>query len=215
MICTKDVLFIHIGKTGGISITDYLCNTLQGPIISATNSRLGNDKIFGNEIITEGHRHFTLEESLVHLKKYNITYDSLEVIFAVIRNPYDYEVSLWNHYIKRYRRGNLKESKRVKAVQSKSFDFFVKQNFLHRPEVKIKDYLTLSGKVPDKMNIILFENMSSEIQKIISPYQLKKAPFPHKNKSIIKKNPLILTKDQKELIYKKNKWVFDNQFYQK
>jgi len=217
MVFNKDVLFVHIGKTGGISCATYLCNTLHPPVIATAPFRNKNAQKFGYEILINGKRHETLEEANELLSDYGMSVSSFKKVIAVIRNPYDLEISLWNYYNKRFKRGLLREKGRVNAVKRGDFSFFVNQNFLHRPNLKIIDYLTLNNVLYKEIEIIKFENFIISLPEAVKEFQKldHDFKFPHKNKSqkIITRNDL--TDDLKKLIYNKNKWVFEQGFYDK
>jgi len=94
MVFNKDILFIHIGKTGGTSAAEYLCKTLVPPVYNVIPERAHKLGKAGNEIFLKGRRHATLEEAKDFLENMDIDIDSFKKIIAVIRNPYNLEISL-------------------------------------------------------------------------------------------------------------------------
>ena len=210
MVFNKDILFIHIGKTGGTSAADYLCKTLLEPVYNVIPER-AHGKQIGHEVTLDGQRHATLEEAKVFLKKRNIKLNSFKEIIAVIRHPYNLEISLFNYY-KRLLANQpqiLDNAPKRKAIILKdSFEEFVRGRFFHRHNTHIKKYLAIEGKLHPKVRIIKFENLETEFLKIGEKYGNGNEDFPHLNKTKSTKIEEWITPEIELRLYRKYKWVF-------
>lgn len=94
MVFTDDVLFLHVPKTGGVSVAHYLLRALQPPIHYVIPGHLG----FANQpgyVHIRDTPHRNLERARDFLRERGIELSDFRVIIAVIRNPYDLAVS---HY---------------------------------------------------------------------------------------------------------------------
>jgi len=96
-----NILFIHIPKTGGTSITDYLSNkyiiklnnqSLYGTIRNIDNSEL-TDKQFEIKINIKSHmQHMTYQQIYKYSNDFNIDFNNISII-TVVRNPYERIIS--------------------------------------------------------------------------------------------------------------------------
>ena len=94
MIFTRDVLFIHVPKTGGMALTSYLLDLLPGdkyytaPEADPTVGG-GRDDVFH----LAGARHETLDEAEQTFAPYGFHLSEFPLIIVGARNPYALEVS--------------------------------------------------------------------------------------------------------------------------
>ena len=102
MLLTSKFIFIHAPKTGGMSITKYLLNSLTIPSIvyapeNARQSTLLNIDISNRELVQfeVGKRHENANEAIKLVKKYNKTVPPLCI--SIIRNPVDLMISYYYH----------------------------------------------------------------------------------------------------------------------
>lgn len=218
MVFSNDILFIHIGKTGGTSAANYLCKTLTEPVYNVIAKRAHGHK-FGHEITLEGQRHATLEEALKFIKKFNgKTLKDFKKIVAVIRNPYELEISLFNYY-KRLLANQptiLDGAPRRKEIVLKdSFEEFVKGKFYHRNRLNIRQYISVNGKLPANLQIIKFEDLQEEFFKIGKEFGNGNPDFPHLNKTKKTKVEDYVTPELEVFLYRKYRWVFEKGDYQR
>ncbi len=212
MVFNNDILFIHIGKTGGTSAAKYLCSTLNGPVYNVVPK--GAQEIqYGHETNLIGQRHAILEEALAFTKKHsNLGLKDFKKVIAVIRNPYNLEISLFNYY-KRLIENNPTildgAPKRKEIILQDDFAAFVKGKFYHRNGIHIKKYVSLDGKIPKKVEVIKFEEMTDRFIELGSQFGNGNADFPHLNKTKPVDVTNFVTKELEPILYRKYRWVFE------
>src|SRR5215217_63459 len=92
MVFSEDVLFLHVPKTGGVSVAHYLLRSLHPPIHYVIPGHLGlADRPGYIHIPDTPHRN--LERAREFLRERGIALADFKAIIAVIRNPYDLAVS--------------------------------------------------------------------------------------------------------------------------
>jgi hypothetical protein len=92
MVFSEDVLFLHVPKTGGVSVAHYLLRSLRPPIhyVIPGHLRLA-DRPGYVHIPDTPHRN--LQRARAFLRERGIELADFKAIIAVIRNPYDLAVS--------------------------------------------------------------------------------------------------------------------------
>ncbi len=211
MVFNDEVLFIHIGKTGGMSTANYLCQTLNTPVYNAIPERAQSGKQIGHETTLIGRRHATLKEAQGFLEERDKKIDDFKEIFAVIRNPYNLEISLFNYYKRKLKeRPHMLDNlpARKKIIKSGSFENFVRGKFYHRRGVSIRKYVVIDNKVPENVRLIKFENLREEFLKIGELYGNGNPDFPHLNKSKQGDLKEYITAELEPIIFRKYQWVF-------
>jgi hypothetical protein len=95
VVFSNDVLFLHIQKTGGTSVTEYLLQTLTPPVYYMGGAR--NHLHIQRAGLTQlpGRNHGTLKEAKAVVREYGFELDRFPVIMAALRNPYDLAVSAY------------------------------------------------------------------------------------------------------------------------
>lgn len=218
MVFNKDILFIHIGKTGGTSAANYLCKTLN-PKVYNVIPRRAHGKLIGHEELRVGQRHATLEEAIAYTKEHNnMNVDDFKEIIAVIRHPYNLEISLFNYY-KRLLSNQpdiLDNAPLRKEIVSRGdFVEFVKAKFYHRHNLNIRKYVSIEGKIPKNVRIVKFENMVDTFIEIGQKYGNGNLDFPHLNKTKPVDIREYINSDVEEIIYRKYNWVFSKGKYER
>lgn len=214
MVFNDDILFIHVGKTGGMSATQYLCSVLPSPVYNVVPKAAMNQH-YGRATMVEGIRHETLREALKITERYGKGLNDFKAIYATLRNPYDQELSLFYYLKKKLRRGEKVHPKRTELV-NKGLREFVKHGGYHRPKVKFEDYIQLGDSVPDNLRLLRFENLSADFLKVSDEYGMTNdLEFPYRNFSKRESKVEELSQELKDAIYRKHLWVFDNGYYER
>jgi hypothetical protein len=221
MIFNENFLFIHIGKTGGMSCSEYLLNNLAPTVYNCHADALKEVVPFDPksvEPLTGIGRHCTLAEALAFIEQHNgKTLADFDKVVAVVRNPYAIEYSYYQHL----RKPHIAERRRRRSPQlvdlaEGEFAKFVEFAGYHRDGVRQNDFFQLDGETPDKVELIKFEELTTALPTAIAPFKKTGAehPFPHRNKS--KYNAALhdlLTPAVEELIYRKHQYMFDSGIY--
>ena len=93
-VFTKDLLFIHVMKTGGTSVTHFLLQQLPRPVYYIARAKHSLDDGTGFVYI-HGKGHQRLGEAQVLLRPHGFDVQSFPLILAIVRNPYDMLVSYY------------------------------------------------------------------------------------------------------------------------
>lgn len=214
MVYNNEVLFIHLGKTGGMSVTNYLCNVLKPPVIHVITEEVPSDaKQAGHEIHHAWKRHANLVEASSYFEKIGMQLSDFKLIFLVVRNPLDLDYSYYKHLrTKRYSKTLFVNDKNrlLHEASNSDYETFALHDFTHY-QGNLKDFFEIKGSVPKNMKIVKFEEIAEIIPELIKPYAIKQIPFPHKNKSdSIKKLKPELSLAAFNSIFKKYNYLFNN-----
>lgn len=234
MIVSPDILFIHIPKTAGISCTDFLCEHLRGPIGYFSFRPGADNSQYRNAQVYPGFNHETLEEIYADSERIqNLTgvdVHRVEKIIAVIRHPYDLEASTYR-FFKNGHRNYLRVFKdspniieRIALAQGSFKDFVVQSGYFRKEnenslggrQYRTEDYLLCNGRLPEKLEILKFEDIQNALPVSVMPYMENPAvDFPHSNRSHGKRQTFNIDVDDetKELIVAKHRWVFEQGYY--
>jgi len=229
MVINPDVLFLHIPKTSGTSCTDYLCQTLKGPVFLSSLLYRTTSVHFRASVIP-GFSHETLEEisgARADIEKSTgILLDNIRLIVAVLRHPYDLELS--NYHFYRNGNHNLAGSKifrdaraewRIGLAQGSFADFVANSGHFRvrsdGSDIRCEDYLLVGGKLDPRIRLLRAESVSTEFPRLLEPYTQGAVEFPFTNRSRWEDAPPFeaLDRDLQQLIYLKHKWVFDQGYY--
>ena len=220
MIFNNDLIFIHIGKTGGMSCSDYLLHNLLPPVYNCHHEafiQMKQLKIDGIIPKPEINRHCTLMEALDYIQQFNgkELRDFAKVV-AVIRHPYTLEYSFYKHLQKQRVRERRKNSTRLLELADGTFKAFVEKAQHHRKDHTQDDFVRLGNEIPSCVELVKFEQLNVAFPEAVSRFFRKEVvyPFPHLNHTEYQTNICKeLTDDVKELIYQKHKFMFDSGLY--
>jgi len=220
MVFNNDLIFIHIGKTGGLSCSAYLINNLQPPVFNCHKEVFVAMKMLKVDSIiprADIDRHCTLAEALEYIQKLNgKQLKDFKKVVAVIRHPYTLEYSFYKHLQKTAVRMRRKQNSRAIELANGDFKTFLAKAGYHRNNLTQDDYVRVDNQIPSCVELVRFEQLSAAFPKAVSPFIRKGAmyPFPHFNctkyQAKIRKE---LTDEVKELIYQKHKFMFDSGLY--
>ena len=221
MLFNEEVIFIHIGKTGGISCSQYLLKNLKPTVYNCHENAVESTRRLGIEGIVameNTRRHWTLEQTVDFIQAFNgrrIT--DFKKVFAVVRHPFTLEYSFYGHMLKtevQQRRGEA--SARIFEYAREGFLSFVKNAGYHAPGKQQDDFIRLNGDIPDNVQLIKFERIADDLPVAARPYFRSGAekPLEHVNRTSYS-NSLTeeLTDEIRELIYQKHRYMFDSGLY--
>lgn len=238
MIFSKDLLFIHVPKTAGMSTSGYLLDILSKPVYLTHPVEVWNDALAEKGIVQiVGKRHEALPEARDVVARYGFAIDRFPIILATIRNPYDLEVSRYT-YLRRqhpWERGPEQE-----LALACTFEEFAVKNQQRggswatgavttrdpaatadwgrdQPEYpnELRDFYQLDGRVPDNLRMIRFENLVEDLTDALCSVGIEGRPedFPWVNRSRQDHYLGYYTRRAEEAVYRRYQWVFDRGMY--
>jgi len=210
LIWNNELLFLHVPKTGGMSVTDFLLDNLALPVHYTTDSKHRRKK---RARFHEGRRHETLVEAEGYFNSMrNSSISDFEVVVAVMRNPYDLEVSRY-HYLQK---GNAVDKGLAQdlAVAGDFTQYLREAPFFGASPPRIDRYFTIMGSMPDNLRIIRYENLEQDFHRLVGPHLAnKRARLPHMNKSARSDWRDYFDEEAEELCYQRHAWFFDKGYY--
>jgi len=220
MIFNDEMIFIHNGKTGGTSCSNYLLKNLKRPVYNCNND---NPKAYKAELGDIIHqkgiaRHCTLSEALTFINQLNgKQLKDFKKVVVVIRHPYTLEFSFYNHLKKKdiIKRRQEKSGKLLQLASGNFNDFIEKAGF-HRPNHPQEAYFLVDNKIPANVELVRFEQLSTDFPKAVAEFISNDASpeFPHANRTDYNLSlNAALTEEIRELIYQKHKFMFDSGLY--
>jgi len=221
MIFNDDLIFIHIGKTGGMSCANYLLKNLKRPVYSChefADKEITKLAIDGVTPRTDTKRHWTLEQSLQYIKEFNgKELSDFTKVMAVVRHPYSLEYSFCNHMKKPHiqkQRGDVSQS--LFDLANTSFKDFVKYAGYHAPGLTQDAFIRVNGKIPESVELIKFEALDPAFADAVEPFigAGDGERIASVNKTQYSKDLSdVLTGEVKDLIYLKHRYMFDSGLY--
>jgi hypothetical protein len=97
MVFNRDVLFLHVPKTGGVSVTNYLLQVLPTPVYYVTKGPIGPADAREGVSFIPGEAHQTLVTARNFLPEHGFELEQFPRILATLRNPYDLTVSYYTY----------------------------------------------------------------------------------------------------------------------
>jgi hypothetical protein len=222
MIFNEGLIFVHIGKTGGMSCSEYLLRNLRTPVFNChEDAREDLERIGRKGVIPRADilRHSTLAESLEYISRFNgKSLADFAKIVVVIRHPYTLEYSLYKHLQKPavIKRRKADRTDRDLALANGDFRIFVEKADYHRCGHSQDAFFRIQGDVPDSVELVRFEDLSTAFPRAVSRYLEHEATrsFPHHNRTEYECDVSCeLTEEVKELIYEKHRYMFDSGLY--
>ena len=193
----SDVLFIHIPKCGGWSCKQYMMNHLPNVLYPDTKRKEGTD----DSKLPIGH--VPLRDIPEFVGR---PIDSWQRIIAVVRNPYEQQLSQWQFWRNRYAMGHRHAHDIWAAscpdmtlwLQGDPCDFHLWYEMeLHPDEHRIRGnyadnydgfggyyhyWLAVDGEIPGNVGLCRFENLEEEFTRAIAPFANGDVgEFPHVN----------------------------------
>ncbi len=235
MIFSRDLLFIHVPKTGGMSISGYLLEILPKPRYLSHPAEVWNEELPARGVVQiVGKRHETLPEARDVVARHGFAVERFPLILATIRNPYDLEVSRYTYLRIGY---HWERGPEQELAMSSTFEEYAVKNeqrggiwqtqelTFHDAALgdaappdypnELKDFYTLDGRIPPNMRVIRFENLVPELIDALRAIGVEghEADVPWVNQSRRDDFRAYYTPRAEEAVYARYCWVFDQGFY--
>jgi hypothetical protein len=209
MLFSDRYLFIHAPKTAGMSVTKFLMDNTPDPVTLTVPP--GHAASSPKLTVIAGKRHERLSEAVEMLATLGRKLEDFETIISIMRNPYDLEVSYY-HY-KRLGHPWDKGKAQDLALAGDFAEFARKAPYNGRNPARIEDWYEIDGKQPANLQILRFENLETELNDLVG----RMHPVARKleKKNFTKHAPFMsyVTSEAERAIFRKYRWIFDNNFY--
>ncbi len=212
MIFNREVLFLHVPKTAGKSITQSLGATLARPLWAYVP--VGTERSLRSLPDVEG---ITFERSSGHegvskafqtMTELGLRPRDLQMILLVIRRPYDLMVS--NYHFMREQYENNVGRENFELARTLGFEDWIEQ-------VRFADmsrfFLVHQRSQPAQLRVLRYEHLAEEYAAAMASIGYEPAPLPHLNASTHPDAEELLTPRAEAAIYEKFQYLFDNGYY--
>jgi hypothetical protein len=240
MLFTDTLVFVHVPKTAGESIVKYLIRHLPekktlvdepdwppaAPLLPAAvrlklrlksmlkRSGLGLPRSLS---LVAGKRHARLFEIRDMFAADGRSLEQFRAILAVIRNPYDLEVSRY-HYLRLGQHGvsGLARGREQRIAIEESFEqFALTAPYQGRLPARIEEWYQLDGRIPANLRIARFEKLEADLKQALAGFCSVADRLPRLNATNHKPYTTFLSPRTEEAIYNKYRWLFDRGFYRR
>lgn len=219
MLFNKDVLYLHVPKTGGNSMTKYLAETLSGPIYYVRKKPIRAEPRFDDPDVIHifGRPHDDLAAAKDRLEGYGLNLETMPLILTTIRNPYDMEVSAYCFLRPTVSPDPSKVGEWQRIAMTLDFSEYISNRFNNNRITGMKDlksYYYIEGNKPVNMTITRFENLVDDAKSALSSIGIEKdANFPWINRSSNRDYVSYYTPETEEIVYQNHRWIFDQGYY--
>ena len=167
------ILFVHVGKTGGTSVTSCLSKALPDAVA------LLDGKIRGVWVDGRYHANLFMHSKAADFRSSLVDFDRY-VSFCFARNPWDRAVS-WYEYLRQHE-GGLTQMKQ--AAQNGSFSEFVRNRLVQKQFANQSLHsFAFDGKRQIVTFVGKFENLQSDFSRILRLAGLPDIQLPVLNES--------------------------------
>jgi hypothetical protein len=237
MLFNDDLLFLHAPKTAGTSVTSFFIANL--PRVTLTEPSDGPGRATGmtrgarlklalrrlrrhagmlvrpQVTVIKGSRHETLAEAAAILQKQGRSLESFRAIVAIVRNPYDLEVSRYHFFRRGYHGipGAAHELAEVLAQAGDFAEFALKAPYHGRLPSRIEDWYEIDGHMPANLHTLRFENLEADLYALVAQFHPIRTKLPRLNATEHASYTSYLTPATEEAIYRKYRWLFDKGLY--
>ena len=174
MLYHSEAVFIHVPKTGGMSITRFLVNALDGPVTVFAAPRAKEhtfslaDTVEAHDKLSfiAGRRHGPCDAAVKEIEEAGLPVPPLA--FSIAREPVSLMVSYYKHMQKPavwQRRGQDPEKLKgaPKLAMEKSFDAFIRgAEYYNMTDDQIGDYYRPHGFA--RLDVVALEHLNDYLQ---------------------------------------------------
>jgi hypothetical protein len=206
VLIADGVLFVHPPKTAGTSVVEFLVKNLPGE--KTLTMPPGQPAQKGARILP-GIRHETLAQAVTVVEGLDMRLTDFRLVLAVIRNPYDLEVSRFAYF----RLGHPWDRGRPQEIAlTGDFDRFCREaGYPWGHHAPIERWYTLDGRMPSNLRLIRFESLAQELTDVVGGITTVRYPLQHRNATSRDDWRSYVNSTNEPLLFAKYRWLF--QFY--
>ena len=208
MILSKQLLFVHIPKTGGTSVRHFLLDNLPRPLLHVRQHDKELPPSAADSLHLIGNKHMDLiaARPLVQLFT-GVDIPALPAVIAGVRNPYEREVSLFRYWAR-----NQKRVVREFGAFWPDFETFTRrESSLDR---NLDNFYMLDGVVPANMRFIRTESMDTDLRAALDAIGLPPdTPVPVLNVAPNRFDPGAITPRAEAAIHARYRLYFERGLY--
>ncbi|WP_040516057.1 hypothetical protein [Gilvimarinus chinensis] len=189
-------------------MTKMLVQSLEGQVFVTGPYE---QKREGRVAYLPGRRHETLVDAQSFFTYRNMDLYGFERIFAVMRNPYDLELSRYA-YLRKDLPQDRGPAQKI-ALEHDYKEYLKRAPFFGMNPPRLNLYFSLNGTLPDNLTVLKFENLNADIETYMSPYLSEGYKLPFENVSKHKKYQDVYDAETEQLVFDRNRWFFEKGFY--
>jgi hypothetical protein len=217
LVFNDRVLALHVPKTGGNSLSVFLLQTLDRPIVYQSwhpRSEIDHDAV----TFIRGNPHASLRDAAALAHNYGIELSDFSVILAVLRNPYELEVSRYESFRQQVHDPAL-SSRDHELARTLDFPSYIKA-YLAPNGVplsrNLQRLISIDDKIPANLRFIRFERLVPETRmRLLEAGITADGDFPWLNQSIHAPAESFYTPRAEEIVYQAHRWMFDQGLYER
>jgi hypothetical protein len=207
VIWNDEFLFLHVPKTAGVSMTQMFLKGLNGKVHITGPFEKKKER---NIEFINGRRHETLIDAESFFTYRNKSIVDFKKIFAVMRSPYDAEVSRYA-YLRNGYAIDKGPAQRI-AMEGNFKEYLRTAPYFGQFPPRLDRYFNIFGIVPANLVILKYERLDNEIELHLKPI-LREVILGKENPSNRLSCEEMYDQECEELCYMRHSWFFDNGYY--
>lgn len=207
---SEKFLFLHYPKTAGKTLSRYFVQAWNGRLecfFSKGQLNEVKDVVRDNIHIHLARGHENFSQSLALFENANFKNKQPEVVFVCTRNPYDLAVS--SYFFHRERASYYPENEIFQLAATESLHGYWEKVTPPNP----RNWYRCSQFKDGRIEVIRFESMAEDLERLSSKYGFKHTSIDHLNPSNRKPYKFYLDKDLESMIFTKLRFFFEEGFY--
>ncbi len=212
MIFNKDVLFIHVPKTGGMAVSEVLLQALPKPLHYSHPHR-PDPRLAARGIVEfPGSRHETAAMCREAMARHGYDIGAVKLVLAVVRDPYEIEVSRFAYL----QNGNAWDSgSNQELALDGDFEAFARASDDHGGgTVPIEEYFELDGERMPALRVLRQEDLAEDLRAALASVGIDGGPALRRlNTSRHGAVHGYYTPGAEEAVFRRYRWIFEHGYY--
>lgn len=213
MLLSDHLIFVHVMKTAGTSMTSELLRILPGEVHAIGKVDVMPKHTAGRVTHLPGNHHTSLAQARPALWYHygGVPLDAMPPVVAVIRNPYDRAHSFFA-WAERDRANNVDH-----AMAESGFSSFILQDRTRRTGAyrSTAEYLLIDKIMPPNLRLLRFEHLAEDFATLAKELGLPAPELPVLNRSFHGHYRDELSAEAELAIFENEEWLFQHGFYER